>query len=436
MNHKEMKNLFSTKRKEKTTLSMRKDFERDYDKVIFSDAFRRLNAKTQVFPFMRFDQSTRNDNIHTRLTHSLEVSSVGRSLGFGFGKILKERGENIEPYEVAVLTQVACLIHDLGNPPFGHMGEFAIREWFSNEGSKYLEDLDESMRYDFLLFEGNAQGFRFVTKMDDSYVENGMNLTFASLASIVKYPWISSDERAKKKKKFHIFYSEREIFEEVFNDLGLKKDDMFIRHPVSFLMEAADDLCYRILDIEDGVELGILSYEEAKAVLFKVIKLKYNNFEINESLSKNQKIAQLRGAAISSLTYLVFEEFKQNLEKILNGEFQQDLLSSLKENNKVVLDILEGVNNIYRKLFNSKSEIELGSYELIVVLLRTFVDAVYKFHHNKIGYNEELAIKLLGNFAPLKENSYFENLHRVMDFIAGMTDNYSLYLANQLRGNF
>jgi dGTPase len=431
-----VKNIFSTKRKKEIKLSMRNDFERDFDKVIFSDVFRRLNAKTQVFPFMRFDQSKRNDNIHTRLTHSLEVSSVGRSLGFAFGKMLKEKGENIEPYEVAVLTQVACLIHDLGNPPFGHMGEYAIREWFKDEGSKYLEYLDENLRYDFLLFEGNAQGFRFVTKMDDSYVDYGMNLTFASLASIVKYPWVSSDERAKKKKKFHVFYSEKDIFEEVFNDLGLKKDGEFIRHPVSFLMEAADDLCYRILDIEDGVELGILSYEEAKEVLLKVIKLKYNDFNINESLSKNQKIAQLRGAAISSLANLIFEEFENNFENIINGEMNICLLDSLEKNNKTISEILEDVDRIYEKLFNSKSEIELGAYELMNILLKTFVDAVYKFHNNKVAYNEELAIKILGNFAPLDENSYFENLHRVMDFIAGMTDNYALYLANQLRGNF
>ena len=431
-----MKNLFSTKRKKETKLSMRNDFERDYDKVIFSDAFRRLNAKTQVFPFMRFDQSARNDNIHTRLTHSLEVSSVGRSLGFAFGRLLKKREEYNEPYEVAVLTQVACLIHDLGNPPFGHMGEYAIREWFGNEGNKYLENLDEELKYDFLLFEGNAQGFRFVTKMDDSYVDYGMNLTFASLASIVKYPWVSSDERAKDKKKFHVFYSEKDIFEEVFNDLGLKKDGEFIRHPVSYLMEAADDLCYRILDIEDGVELGLLSYEEAKEVLLKVIKLKYDDFNINENLSKNQKIAQLRGAAISSLAHLVFEEFEKNLEKILKGKFKQDLLTSLEENNKLVSEILDDVNKIYNKLFNSKNEIELGSYELMNILLKTFVDAVWKFHNGKLGYNEKLAIKILGNYAPLEENTYFENLHRVMDFIAGMTDNYALYLANQLRGNF
>ncbi len=431
-----MKNFFSTKRKKDIKLLMRNDFERDFDKVIFSDVFRRLNAKTQVFPFMRFDKSERNDNIHTRLTHSLEVSSVGRSLGFAFGKILKENGENIEPYEVAILTQVACLIHDLGNPPFGHMGEYAIREWFNNEGNKYLEYLDENLRYDFLLFEGNAQGFRFVTKMDDSYVDYGMNLTFASLASIVKYPWVSSDKRAKKKKKFYVFYSEKEIFEEVFSDLELRKDGEFIRHPVSFLMEAADDLCYRILDIEDGVELGLLSYEEAKEVLLKVIQLTYDDFDINENLSKNQKIAQLRGTAISSLAHLVFKEFEKNLENIINGEMKICLLDSLEENNKNVSEILKDVNKIYEKLFSSENEIELGSYELMNILLKTFIDAIYKFHYYKLGYNEKLAIKILGNFAPLRENSYFENLHRVMDFIAGMTDNYALYLVNQLRGNF
>ena len=428
-----MKNLFSTKRKKELKLSMRSDFERDYDKVIFSDAFRRLNAKTQVFPFMRFDKSTRNDNIHTRLTHSLEVSSVGRSLGFVFGKMLKEKGESISPYEVAVLTQIASLIHDLGNPPFGHVGEYAIREWFENEGNKYLADLDEELRYDFLLFEGNAQGFRFVTKMDDSYVANGMNLTFASLASIVKYPWISSDERAKKKKKFHIFHSEKEIFEEVFNYLGLKKEGEFIRHPVSFLMEAADDLCYRILDIEDGVELGILSYEEAKEVLLKVVKLTYKDYKIDDSLSKNQKIAQLRGAAISSLSHFVVEELEKNFEKIIQGEYQGSLLN---DEEKSVKEILNEVNKIYVKLYESKSELELGAYELIYILLNTFIDAVYKFHNNTLSNNEKLAIKILGNFAPLENNSYFENLHRVMDFIAGMTDNYALYLANQLRGNF
>ena len=245
----------------------RSPFLQDRDRIIYSSSFRRLARKTQVHPLVR------NDHIHTRLSHSLEVSSVGRSLGAMAGYFLRHRGELPDyaaPEFPGQILEAACLAHDIGNPPFGHAGEFAIRDWFGDPANHvYVNALEETQQSDFRCFDGNAQGFRVVNVVENNRDQGGFRLTYPTLASMVKYPWDSWQSRARGGKcKFNYYQAEAAIFEDVFRALGLKtRRGDFARHPLSLLAEAADDTCYRIVDMEDARELDIITLADILKVV-------------------------------------------------------------------------------------------------------------------------------------------------------------------------
>lgn len=305
----------------------RNEFDKDYDRIIFCSSFRRLGKKTQVHPL------SDNDNIHTRLTHSIEVSSAGRSLGQMAGQFLKSKKhlpKAIEPQDIAGIVQAACLAHDIGNPPFGHAGEFAIRHWF-------LENMDKICiqspheKNDFSSFDGNAQGFRLVTHLENSRDCGGLKLTYATLGTLVKYPWFSHDDRAKPRGKFNFYLSEKKIAQTVFSALELydDKNDQFLRHPLSYLMEAADDICYTILDIEDGFELDLIRYHEAEDIFIALAGQEYNPYSIEKNWSQRRKIYYLRSRAIKNLIFKVMQIFCEEYDDIMQSKFHSDLISRI-----------------------------------------------------------------------------------------------------------
>jgi len=441
------KRLGKTKYKNYTE-DIRSDFQKDYDRIIFSNSFRRLGKKTQVHPF------SKNDHIHSRLTHSLEVSSVGRSLGLKAGSLIRKKGDmpdNYDDGDIATIVQVACLAHDIGNPPFGHAGEYAIRHWFKSDGQKYLTELENCQKSDFELFEGNAQGFRIVAQLEQKYMAGGMHLTYASLATLVKYPWCSCSRKAEEKEKFNIFVAEKNIFDEIFGELGLKAcENSYERHPLSFLMEAADDICYKILDIEDAVELSIVPYEKAKDILCDIIMLEpHNNYKseycetVDKGLTQRRGIGKLRAKAINSLIEIVFEEFENNYDCIANGKYEESLLDGAGRKNKKLDEIFSKIKKInHENIFaeRKKVEIEIGSYEIISILLQNLVEAAESLCKEKneknLPFKYRRILELMGEEKPDPGLSFYENLLRVTDYVTGMTDNYAAYIANQFSGRF
>ncbi len=274
----------------------RSEFQRDYDRVIFSAPFRRLAGKTQVHPFAEMDQ------VHNRLTHSLEVASVGRSLGYAVGRFISEKGEmpaKRDLSDIIYIVQAACLAHDIGNPPFGHAGEDAIRAWVkSNAATLFGNEMATNLHgiaCDWMNFEGNAQGFRMVSRSDNRD-QLYFRFTYASLGTMLKYPWTAKDPRAQAKGKLGAFSSEESIFRRVTESLGLRKaDGSVIRHPLSFLSEAADDICYRIGDFEDAVHMHILPECEVRMIFSKIA-----------GGDSGKPLSAMRALAINSLTHAAF----------------------------------------------------------------------------------------------------------------------------------
>ncbi|HET8711031.1 MAG TPA: dNTP triphosphohydrolase, partial [Spongiibacteraceae bacterium] len=281
--------------------SGRNAFLRDHDKIIFSGAFRRLARKTQVHPLAS------NDHIHNRLTHSLEVSCVGRTLGIRVGEALRARGllpDGIDTTDLGDIVQSACLAHDIGNPPFGHTGERAIRAWFTERGERYLAGLNASQRADLENFEGNAQGFRILTKSEYHQYDGGMRLTYATLATFLKYPWLAETAKSgitPRPDKFSAFGAERDALIEVCNATGLRKreSDFYSRHPLAFLVEAADDFCYAIIDLEDGLEMNLLHWSDVFPLLQPILPHSEEVIALVQSdFRPGRKAALLRGSII------------------------------------------------------------------------------------------------------------------------------------------
>ena len=303
---------------------MRSPFVQDYDRIIFSSSFRRLAKKTQVHPLVR------NDHIHNRLTHSLEVSSVGRSLALLAGQGLVERGclpQEYSPEHLGQIMQAACLAHDIGNPPFGHAGEEAIRDWFKDAGhaKHYLKDLRPAERADFEAFDGNAQGFRVVNTLENNKDTGGFRLTFPVLASLVKYPCSAHEALGRSSSKFNYYTAEQEIFTDVFSTLGLVHDGRARRHPLSYLLEAADDICYRIIDMEDACELRIITYQDIKDVMAPLLSDSDMDCERLAGMdSDRRRSGMLRTRAMGCIIPSVAQTFLDNYEDIMAGKLQGD----------------------------------------------------------------------------------------------------------------
>jgi dGTPase len=424
----------------------RSQFHRDFDRIVFCSAFRRLQDKTQVFPLPE------NDFVHTRLTHSLEVSCVGRSLGNLIGtKILdrhKELKKEYTNFHFGEIIAAACLAHDIGNPPFGHSGEDAIAEYFKRGNGKQFEKaLNNKCWNDLVKFEGNAQGFRIITKLQNPNIRGGLRLTHATLGAFTKYPKESDspqktiDKHGKSKlyKKFGFFQSEKEQFREVANETGLikkeiKELDWWSRHPLTYLVEASDDICYRIMDLEDGFRLGLLSFKETEELLMSLIytaKLKGYN-ERNE----NDKIGYLRAKSISDIVQELANVFADEENNILSDKFENDLISVIPgakalENIKII-----SIDKIYS--YRSVVEREVEGYEVLGGLLDAFISASNEAAEGKASFKNKNLLKLIPNqFLQNDRKPHddpYTRLLNITDFVSGMTDSYAVSLFRKIRG--
>jgi dGTPase len=436
-------NLFSRKRYGVPELEQkeagRSHFQKDIDRIIFSSAFRRLNDKTQVHPL------STNDNIRTRLPHSLEVSSVGRSLGKKVGQRLSDelKGIGIEPSDVGDIVQAACLAHDIGNPPFGHSGEEAIRAWFrSPTNQHFLTDLDSLELNDFQNFEGNAQGLRIITKLEYYLFEGGMRLTYATLGTFMKYPWTSDLLARSAKKKYGCDRTERDILEDIATELGLiqREATAWCRHPLAYLMEAADDICYALIDLEDGIEMGFITYDETISTLgivfdFDDIPPLHSSCVGNDLLSR--KIAIARGKVMNSAIGDVVDTFMRYQDNLLAGDFPyDDLIGACGGRVKECIDTAKNIAK--EKIFNNprKIQIERGSHAKIHVLLDASIEAAYML---KMHGDDELftakhrqLLNLMGSHQPKQDWSLHHSYMHILDFISGMTDHYAANVARQI----
>lgn len=415
----------------------RSAFEQDYDRIIFSHPFRRLQDKTQVHPLPE------HDFVHTRLTHSLEVSSVGRSLGKRVGEVILQRhpglNKDFSLFDFGAIVAAASLAHDLGNPPFGHAGEDAISDFFIHhpQGKFFKERVSESEWGDLTRFEGNAQGFRILNKN-----QYGLKLTFATLGAFTKYPCpvlFDRDRSKRSQKKFGFFQTEKEIFREVAGQLHLLPVSEFVsaRHPLAFLVEAADDICYSIIDLEDGCNLGLISYEESKALFEGVITNARSKLGKLEQLrSKQEKIGYLRALAIGDLMDDCSTLFLDNETSILNGTFDQALADNCASKSGLKDIIGVSIEKIYRA--RQVVEIEAAGHEVLPGLLEEFtkaglhlIDGIRsrKYENLQLLLGEETRIAIQQD-----TSSAYNMLRLVLDFISGLTDRHALSLYRKIKG--
>lgn len=412
----------------------RSEFQRDYDRLIFSAPFRRLQNKTQVFPLPG------SIFVHNRLTHSLEVSCVGRSLGNDVAKELLARHPELQHtfiHEIGSIVSAACLAHDLGNPPFGHSGERAISTFFSEgDGLPLKSELTPAQWDDLIHFEGNANAFRLLTHRFEGRREGGFVLTYSTLASIVKYPFSSS--LAGKKSKFGFFTTEEESYRRVAEELGLKKlSDQplrYVRHPLVYLVEAADDICYQLMDIEDAYKLKILNVDETKALLLSFFSPERQERRLRTMQlvsDVNEQIAYLRSSVIGLLVAECVQTFVDNEAALLEGTFEGSLIHHISP---LASDAYRHCTQVaYDKIYRSRDvvDIELAGFRIITTLLKMMIDAV---RSPEKAYSQ-LLINRVSSQYHIQAPSLFERIQAVLDFVSGMTDVYALDLFRKINGN-
>lgn len=427
------------------TKASRTDFQRDFDRIIFSSAFRRLQNKTQVFPLPG------SVFVHNRLTHSLEVSSVGRSLGSIIGEFivedfkndLTEDSKNFYLYNLGNVIAAACLCHDVGNPAFGHSGEDAIASYFERNEKDLKSKFNEKEWADLVNFEGNANAIRVLAQQQQGKDAGGIQLTFSTLASIAKYP---CEAIAKKKgiihrKKFGFFQNEKDIFLEIAKGTQLisesEEPHIFKRHPFVWLVEAADDICYNIIDMEDAHRLGIVSTSDCENLFFELVKSESNDMDrVKNKLAtisnENEKISYLRAKAINALINKSLEIYKQNFETILQGNLDMALLDSYKSENKALEDI-EAFS--IEKIYNHKAvvEIENAGYNVMYELLDHFIPSIMKSEDERKSYDKK-ALKLLPRQFVYDDGTDYQKVLGIIDFVSGMTDNYATDLYRKIKG--
>jgi dGTPase len=411
-------------------------FEVDYDRIVFSSAFRSLQDKTQVIPL------SKTSFVHTRLTHSLEVSVVGRSLGRIVGKeILKkhpqlQRVHGYQFNDFGAIVAAAALAHDIGNPPFGHSGEKAIGDYFLNgKGKRFKEQLSEKEYQDLIDFEGNANGFKIVTESKNG-VEGGMRLTFATLGAFMKYPKQSLPKKPTPHvadKKFGVFQSDIPFFEEVVSELGLleRTDGGFSRHPLTFLVEAADDICYTIIDFEDGINLGLIEEELALEYLINLVRNNLKTSVYSRLKSPKDRLAYLRALAISTLISEAAAQFVENEEAILRGTFSEALLEK-SQYRAQINDILKiSVEKIYQSA--EVTEKEIAGYTILQTLLDAFTTALENYHAGNARQYDLLIMRLFVGPNPEKQKTY-EYLMECCSYVSRLTDGNALQIFQKLRG--
>ncbi len=440
------KQLLSTRRfgveadsKEINLEIIRTHFQRDYDRLIFSSAFRRLQNKTQVFPLPG------SVFVHNRLTHSLEVASIGRSLG---DIVARSIAPDVEPDvrpligELGTIVSVAGLAHDLGNPPFGHSGESAISNFFENgDGRSLQSEMTEAEWGDLTSFEGNANLLRLLTHQFKGRRPGGMKLTYASMAAMIKYPF-DSTQRQNHKNKYGYFQSEREAFLSIVEETGLACLDaergIYARSPLAYLMEAADDIAYMIMDIEDAHKLGILSFDETRERLSSffegesLLKFKQKLDSVKGIVTDtNELVAFLRAMSINELIGRTSKVFLDNRNEIMNGTFSGSLVKNLPKN--IETEYEESSDLSVRKIYNNRSvvKVEITGYNVLKTLVEEFLQAILKPDTN---YSRKL-LQLIPEQYKTDNHSTYDKCRAILDFISGMTDLYAMDLYKLIRGD-
>lgn len=416
---------------------IRTAFQRDWDRIIFSSPFRRLQNKTQVFPLPG------SIFVHNRLTHSLEVASVGRSLGNLVAQGLSKSGDPADQSalaEIGTIVSTACLAHDMGNPPFGHSGEDAISNFFrKGQGKALIEKLPEEQQTDFTCFDGNANAFRLLTHTFNGRREGGFGLTYSTLAAGVKYPYVSV--LAGNKNKFGFFQTEKALFQKIAShlDLILKPGDSmhYARHPFVYLVEAADDICYQVIDLEDAHKLKIITSGETEQLLMdffdaeadkQTLTIIFDNLKIVQD--RNERISYLRAMVIGKLVKECARVFLENMEVILSGEECPSLLKMLLGTSGRAMEEIKkvSVSRIYKD--PSVIQIEIAGYKILGTLLEEFTPAI-------LEPGDPLSEKLLTIIPQqyhLQSEDLYEQLQTIVDFVSGMTDLYALDLYRKITG--
>lgn len=444
-----LNHLFTTQRtgNQKHNVVSRTDFQRDFDRIIFSSAFRRLQNKTQVFPLPG------SVFVHNRLTHSLEVSSVGRSLGFLAGEFIRENYENelsaeaknFYEHNLSNVVAAACLCHDVGNPAFGHSGEDAIASFFEKNEGNLKSHFSEMEWADLVSFEGNANAMRVLTHQQNGKDAGGTKLTYATLASIAKYPCeaIAKDKNYVHRKKFGFFQTEKETFKDIAQAVQLPRESseplVFRRHPFVWLVEAADDICYNIIDMEDGHRLGIVNSADCENLFMDLIKSVDSRQDLKNVKQKlavisnaNERISYLRAKTINALIVKSLDLYKKNFNLILEGSLNKPLLGELKAESEALREIERfSVAKIYGH--RSVVEIENAGYNVMYELLNHLIPPVIKESSLRKSYDRK-ALQLLPEQFRYEDQDVYHRVLGVLDFVSGMTDNYATDLYRKIKG--
>lgn len=434
--------------------SQRTNFQRDFDRLVFSSAFRRLQNKTQVFPLPG------STFLHNRLTHSLEVASVGRSLGKLAGEYISQQPEveqnemssHFYQHELGSVIAAACLAHDIGNPAFGHSGEKAISNYFHEftgveieDGRKLRDYFSEKEWSDLTNFEGNANALRTLTHQFNGKSKGGAQLTMTTLAAIIKYPCeaVGQDKRVQHRKKYGFFQADRETAKAIFEELHLRQESeeplVYRRHPFVFLTEAADDICYRIIDFEDAHRLKIISSKEIKERFIELIKsseltspksMERLHYTQNSLTDVNEQIGHLRAKAINVLVQETEAQFREQSAAIIAAEPSPALLDAVEQR----LPMLKEVERIsIEKIYNHSSvvEIEVAGYRVMTDLLSLMVPAVLK--QNRTDKYKKIR-RLIPKQFSVETGSAYLDVMGVLDFVSGMTDPFAVELYRKLFG--
>ena len=415
-------------------------FEVDFDRIIFSEAFRSLQDKTQVIPL------SETDFVHTRLTHSLEVSVVGRTLGRRVGKVLLERHPNLKKLgysfnDFGAIVAAASVMHDIGNPPFGHSGEKSIGEYFkTGKGLQYKAALSAEEYQDLIDFEGNANGLKILTENREG-VYGGLRLSYATLGAFLKYPKASLPKKPTPHiadKKYGCFQSEKEAFLDIVEDLGLLNRSKtaaisYHRHPLTFLVEAADDICYTIIDFEDGINLGLIEEEFALEYLIKLVKNTIDTKKYHSLQFKKDRVSYLRALAINTLINEAVAIFLANETAILKGTFSTSLLDKCAYEAQIN-DILKiSISKIYKS--QEVVEKEVAGYKIIADLLDIFVTALNNHHLGTPSNYDSLLLNLLPKEFRITSASTYERIMAICTYVSRMSDSYAIRIHKKIQGS-
>ena len=431
------------------TSDARSEYQRDYDRIIFSSAFRRLQNKTQVFPLPG------SVFVHNRLTHSLEVSSVGRSMGNLVGTFISENyqltkeSQEFYKYSIHDVISAACLCHDIGNPAFGHSGEDAIASYFVRHETDLKQYFTEAEWADLINFEGNANAIRILTQQQNGKSEGGLRLTYSTLAAIAKYPCesVAKDKSQLHRKKFGFFQAQKEAFKTIAEktNMILEQDSPIIykRHPFVWLVEAADDICYSIIDVEDSQRLGIIDHDKCRKLFLNLVEsldpsqIDKTKNTLKSISDKNDRIAYLRAKSINLLTQKSVEVYQNNFDQIVKGEFKTALLDVIKNETeqvtKRVLDEIQrfSIENIYNH--RSVLEIENAGYNVMSELLSQFIPPILKDEKERKTF-EKKALRLVPAQFLYKKGTKYQKVMGILDYVSGMTDNYATELYRRIKG--